>query len=239
MFLSQLQQGKPLWTLSRHLLHTQLDKVSATESASILHLHPYKSRAAVWREHKEPKPFSLLPSPRVQAMEWGNLYERDAVVAGLSIIMTQEKYDGSQKNHLEWCTPGILLGADGITCCSPDALWKDRDGGWHGLEVKCPWNPENIPTPQAALTQDPHYLLQAFHCLHTTDCLDWHLFYYDPRNLRNRRLIKVERNDGLWNSMLTHYRSFLSLESEPTRKSKYDRLVGETLLNRLKTELIE
>lgn len=233
MFLSQLKQSELLWSISRHLLHTKLEKVSATESASVLHLHPYKSKASVWREHNLPKPFSLLP-PTVQPtpLAWGNLYERDAVVAGLSIISSGE-------GTVSWCVPGILLGADEVTCCSPDALWKDSQGGWHGLEVKCPYNPENIPTPQTALTQDPHYLLQAFHCLHVSDCLDWHLFYYDPRNLTNKRLIRIGRNEALWNSMLTHYRSFLSLQSEPSRKSKYDRLVGETLLNRLKVELVE
>jgi hypothetical protein len=232
MFLSQLKQSGLLWSLSRHLLHTQLDKVSATESASVLHLHPYKSKASVWREHKEPKPWTLISQPVPAPLAHGNLYERDAVVAGLSII-------SAGQGTVSWCVPGILLGVDGVTCCSPDALWKDSQGGWHGLEVKCPYNPENIPTPETALVQDPHYLLQAFHCLHTSDCLDWYLFYYDPRNLSNRRLIRIGRNEALWQSILTHYRSFLSLTSEPNRKTKYDRLVGETILNRLKTELVE
>lgn len=261
MFLSTLSQGGLLWGLSRHLLHTKLQKISATESASILHCHPHKSKALVWRERNQqpPKPWTLIsPQPVPEAIAHGNLfsslssftlsykssrYERDAVVAGLSLLVqslqTSQKDTVSTICEIRWCTPGILVGADGLTCCSPDALWKDENGDWHGLEVKCPFNPENIPTPQTALVQDPHYLLQAFHCLHCSDALDWHLFYYDPRNLANRRLIKLYRNESLWESILFHYKSFLKTTQEPGRKSKYDRLVGETLLSRIKTELVE
>jgi len=200
-----------------------------------LHLHPYKSKACLWRERLPTTGLKLLNPPTCTAMAHGNTYERDAVEAALGQI--GGKYtDGPE---LPWCTPGIILGRDGITCCSPDALWKDQlKGTWHGLEVKCPFNPDNVPTP-TSYRENTHYILQAFHCLHTCEALDWHLFWYDPRNLSNRLLIKVHRNEKTWQKLLSHYRNFLALGVEPGRKSKFDRWMGETLFSEIRTEVVE
>ena len=166
-------------------------------------------------------------------MEHGTLYESDAV--GVALGLLTEK--STTSDPLQYCTPGIVLGADEVSCCSPDALWRDGDGHWHGLEVKCPFNPDNVPTP-TDFRQCTHYILQAFHCLHTTGALDWHLFWYDPRNLDNRRLIRVLPNQRVWEKMLSHFRQFNALQGPPPRKTKFDRFMGESLFREIKTELV-
>lgn len=170
-------------------------------------------------------------------MDHGNLYESDAVGVALSLLREKDTVSTTSPCPLRYCTPGIIIGIDEVSCCSPDALWKDTLGGWHGLEVKCPFNPDNFPT-STTFRKDVHYILQAFHCLHTTGALDWHLFYYDPRNLDNRRLIKIHRNQRVWEKMLSHFRNFNALTSPPLRKTKFDRFMGESLFREIKTELI-
>lgn len=226
MFLANLSQGKPLWALSRQLLQTKLGRVSATEAASVLHLHPYRSKTALWKERHQTQVASAHGN--CMAIQHGNTYEGDAVEAALHFL-------GSTS---PWCTPGIVLGEDEVSCCSPDALWKDEGGGWHGLEVKCPFNAENVPTHPSEIRKDVHYILQAFHCLHSCGALDWHLFYYDPRNLNNRCLIKVFRNERVWEKMLSHFRNFNALTTAPPRKTKFDRFMGESLFREIRTELV-
>lgn len=272
------------------VLQAELNRISAAESASVLHLHPRKSRQQLWSDRQERlrnvrtarfftvscKALQDTSSPATTATRLSSR-ERDALdpahgVSSLSASLlylpdhplsgaataAPARVDHAEQDVLKtvlgilrpstdssWCTPGMVLGSDGVSCCSPGAMWKDTGGGgWRGLDVVHPLlDPDLFPAwdpfcRDKRLAGAP-YLLQAFHSLHCTGAAAWHLFYYHPHSLQNRWLITVLPDKGLWTSILERYREFLDSEQEPAGETQRDKLLGEALLTRLRFELVQ
>lgn len=230
--LLNLKQGSPLWKKARKWLRLQ-GRVSGTGSGSILGLNPYESRMRHWRLMKGLEEENQFEN---QAMRFGKTYEPMAIERALGLLGVKE-----------WGQPGILV-SDGVAQCSPDAMWEEevimvdqyteeshKEIVLRGLEVKCP-HTRSIPEKEN-YKRDRHYILQAFHCLMVARAMDWHLYYFNPRDRRDHRLLRIWPDQKIWMSLLNQYEHFFS-SLEPSRKRKHDQDWALRLFDQIKVELV-
>lgn len=80
--------------------------------------------------------------------------------------------------------------------CSPDAFafWCEASV-MYGVEIKCPFNPKNIPATINDI--NPLHLTQCIQCLHLTGAKAWYLVYHDPRD-GDMVVFLVQKNRPVW-----------------------------------------
>lgn len=219
MFNLLLSQNSEIWRKTKEILLTTAGRVSSTELSSVLHLNPTKSKRALWQERKNGKNhYRYFGSP--EACEHGHAWEQTAILQALAIL--------SPFKPLEWAKPGIILDPLSPTCCSPDQIILEPHGQILGLEVKCPYT---TALPKEPSEIPPQHLVQCLCCIHNSKARGWYLFYYSDLDPLDNILFFVLPNQVLWDTLVVPMvRDFLKQEKVPERKNKWDKKLGNKII---------
>ena len=215
--LRTIEQNTPAWHAARRLFFC-----GASEVATICgQPRAHKSRAQLWRERKGLA--DATPSAYVQAM-MDNGKDQEVSAARHCAFVLSEK----NKCFVQLHTTGIwaceqfahLFGA------SVDRIYWADDKTAIPIELKVPSQPGYVP-PQERIDMDTFQVLTAIECMRAPY---GYLFYYDPSDLDNYTLVKIERNVHIWRNIYCYVRDFEQLCKGDTPPRPLSNAVREQIL---------
>nr|MCH9742870.1 YqaJ viral recombinase family protein [Pseudomonadota bacterium] len=171
---------------SQEWLDVRRTMITATDSAVILGLSPWKSSSRLWLEKKG----ELAPELTTEAMEWGKEHESDA------------RDDLNLKLGFANFEPLVVVADDGWRMAS-------LDGYDNGVlcEIKCPMY---VDSSSHVMAQNgevaPYYYSQIQHQLSVCDAQQCH--YYSWHTETGGFLITVQRDDAFIAKMIEAERVF-------------------------------
>lgn len=231
-----MAQNSPLWNEFKETTN----RITSTEIASVLHLSEYKAKSMLWKEKNK-----RVKKRRFEnaATRLGKLLEPVAIWRAVYLIDSWDQFD------FKYFKPGAVLDPLTPTACSPDIMMccNEIDTEYYqnyqrigqpqlsfGIEVKVRYS---RPIPHRIDDVESQYIIQAFSSIHITKANGWYLFFMNKEINEEMSLFFITPNYKIWEEITDKVKVFISLETEPKRKSRKDAIISEILMKEIKKEI--